>query len=134
MKRSMKASTLIATIGALALSMLVARTASADTPSGYVCTTTFGPQTDYGYGKSGYLTFSVYSSPGCAGTFVGSFFAFTKGQTNTTLITDTRLYTEATLMRLDGDLTQALIFSKRIDVFNFPTATWLAAQVRFWAN
>jgi hypothetical protein len=130
----MKTSIVVAAIGTLLGSTLIAGHAAADTPYGYVCTSYFGPQTDYGYGKSGYISFTLYSGPSCTGSYLGYFYAFSKGQTNTTLLTDARLYSEAALLQLDRDLTQALTFNKKLDVFNFPTATWLLYQVRFWAN
>jgi len=115
----------------IAASLAVASGSAHANAAGYVCTVNYQPSPVYGYGDYGFIMFTLYSQPYCAGSSQGTFWAFTKGAT---VNTDVRsLYSEAGLLALDQTLNQALVYGRFVDVFSTYGADWLAQSVRLWA-
>jgi hypothetical protein len=83
--------------------MFLARAAWAD-GVGYVCTLSYLPSPDYGYGNYGYIQVELTTGTNCSGDF-SNYSLFTVGST---LYPDTRyLYTEAGIMNAHSSLLSA---------------------------
>ena len=99
----------------LALAALVwgAVPAHATKYDGYVCGTSYTPITTGGTGQNGYVFLSVWSGPGCTGTFLHSVTYCSIGAT-ASVCAPGYLRSEAQLVGLNGDLVHAIANNIRI--------------------
>ncbi len=86
--------------------LLLAREASASV-SGYICQVAYDPNTSGSTGNYGYVYVTVYSSPGCTGTYQGGGYFCSSGATSASCAL-TNLYSEIALQHLVDRLQDAL--------------------------
>ena len=108
--------------------MFLARAAWADM-TGYVCTLSYVPSPDFGYGNYGYIQVELTSGTNCSGTS-GNYSLFTVGST---LYPDTRyLYTEAGIMNEHAGLLNAQLNNTKTQLRS--TTDNQVYAVVYWKN
>jgi hypothetical protein len=96
----------------LALASLFSGAASAD----YICSTNWKHYGGSSSGSGGFIQMSVYSGPGCTGSFVGTKYLCSTGATNvgcaaSFLRTELQIMTEAPMLRAAADTDQRVGFT-----------------------
>ena len=111
----------------------VSRAAEAGWNTGYVCTIDYNPIASSSMGSAGYLMVEIFSSPACAGTFLGNHYFASSGNT----VGATSIYNTTTLGYALQMAQGALNNGKRLQIFYTSavgTTTFYVDYQRVWPN